>query len=165
VCPFWAPNASPTCHSGRRSLIAFHFTPAREAGFERAIVAAIVGQEVGNITDDLCRGAATTGGHHRPHWARPYTSAITEAEACALVKRDLTASNITVSSVCHVPLTADERAALDDFVYNLGAGNFRSSTLLKLLNAGDYAGAASQFDLWDHAGGVVLAGLLRLSAG
>jgi lysozyme len=89
------------------------------------------------------------------------TSAITEAEACALVKRDLTASNMTVSSVCHVPLTADERAALDDFVYNLGAGNFRSSTLLKLLNAGDYAGAAAQFDLWDHAGGVVLAGLLR----
>jgi lysozyme len=33
--------------------------------------------------------------------------------------------------------------------------------MLKLLNAGDYQGAAEQFDAWDHAGGKVVAGLLR----
>jgi lysozyme len=33
--------------------------------------------------------------------------------------------------------------------------------MLGLLNAGDYLGAAGQFDLWDHAGGQVVAGLLR----
>jgi lysozyme len=32
--------------------------------------------------------------------------------------------------------------------------------MLKLLNAGDYAGAG-QFELWDHASGKVVAGLLR----
>jgi lysozyme len=46
-----------------------------------------------------------------------------------------------------------------DFVFNLGAGNFQSSTLLKLLNSGDYQGASGQFPLWNHAGGVVVAGL------
>ena len=34
-------------------------------------------------------------------------------------------------------------------------------TLLKLLNANDFAGAAAEFDKWDHAGGQVVAGLLR----
>jgi lysozyme len=29
------------------------------------------------------------------------------------------------------------------------------------LNAGDFTAAAAQFDLWDHAGGAVVAGLLR----
>jgi lysozyme len=33
--------------------------------------------------------------------------------------------------------------------------------MLKLLNAGNYQGAAEQFDSWDHAGGKVVAGLLR----
>ena len=62
---------------------------------------------------------------------------------------------------CKVPLTIDEKIALLDFIYNLGGGNFRSSTLLRKLNAGDYAGAAAEFDNWDHAGGKVLAGLLK----
>ena len=31
-----------------------------------------------------------------------------------------------VTNTVKVPLTDDERAALDDFIYNLGAGNFRS---------------------------------------
>lgn len=66
-----------------------------------------------------------------------------------------------VAAAVTVPLTDDEKAALDDFVYNLGAGNLASSTLLRLLNAGDYAGAAAQFDRWDYAGGKPLAGLLR----
>jgi len=59
------------------------------------------------------------------------------------------------------PLSDDQTAALADFIYNLGAGNFRSSTLLRKLNAGDYAGAAAEFDKWDYAGGKELAGLLR----
>jgi lysozyme len=60
-----------------------------------------------------------------------------------------------------VALTPFQEGALADFVYNLGATNFRASTLLRLLNAGDYAGAAAQFDKWDMAGGRVLSGLLR----
>ena len=33
--------------------------------------------------------------------------------------------------------------------------------MLKLLNAGDYSGAADQFERWDKSGGQVIAGLLR----
>jgi lysozyme len=89
------------------------------------------------------------------------TPNITQATARKLVDRDLRSAFAEVAGDVKVALTPFQEGALADFVYNLGAGNFRSSTLLRLLNAGDYAGAAAQFDRWDMAGGRVLAGLLR----
>lgn len=89
------------------------------------------------------------------------TPPVTQDQARLLVARDLADAAMTVTTDVKVPLTDDQRAALEDFIYNLGSGNFGSSTLLRKLNAGDYAGAAAQIDLWDHAGGKVFAGLLR----
>jgi len=89
------------------------------------------------------------------------TPPITQAAAKALVERDLRVSFEEITRDVQVPLSDNQRAALADFIYNLGSGNFRSSTLLRKLNAGDYAGAAPEFDKWDHAGGKELAGLLR----
>ncbi len=59
-----------------------------------------------------------------------------------------------------VSLNQNQFDALCDFVYNEGSGHFASSTLLKLLNQGDYQGAADQFLVWDVAGGKVEPGLL-----
>lgn len=59
------------------------------------------------------------------------------------------------------PLTQGEFDALVDFCFNLGGTSLNGSTLLKLLNAGNYAAAANEFVKWDHAGGKVVAGLLR----
>ena len=63
-----------------------------------------------------------------------------------------------------VPLNPNQFGALTSFTYNLGAGNLRSSTLLRKLNAGDYAGAAAEFARWNKAGGKVLKGLTRRRA-
>lgn len=60
-----------------------------------------------------------------------------------------------------VRLTQNQFDALVDFVFNLGSGNLAHSTLLHLLNAGDYAGASHHFREWDRAGGIVRSGLLR----
>jgi lysozyme len=60
-----------------------------------------------------------------------------------------------------VPLTQGQFDALVDFGFNLGDHALQTSTLWKLLNSGDYAGAAAQFPRWDHAGGVEVEGLLR----
>ena len=92
------------------------------------------------------------------------TLAVTAEGARQLLLRDMRSAMQAVEGDVKVPLSTDEEAALIDFTYNLGAGALRASTLLRLLNAGDYAGAAGQFDLWDHAGGRVLAGLLRRRA-
>lgn len=52
-------------------------------------------------------------------------------------------------------------AATLDFVYNLGIGRYRSSTLKKKINEQDYQAAADELLKWNKAGGVVLAGLVR----
>ena len=64
-------------------------------------------------------------------------------------------------AVVDVPLTADETTALLDFSFNVGVGNLKRSSLLRCLNAGDLAGAASHFEDWSYAAGKKLAGLLR----
>lgn len=60
-----------------------------------------------------------------------------------------------------VPLTQGQFDALVDFAYNAGAKNLQTSTLLKKLNARDYAGAAAEFAKWVHGGGKVLPGLVK----
>jgi lysozyme len=86
---------------------------------------------------------------------------ITQAQAQALLARDVSSAAACVNNSVLVQLAQEEFDALVDFVFNVGAGAFRGSRLLRDLNAGDFAGAAAQFELWDHAGGVVNPGLLR----
>ena len=61
-------------------------------------------------------------------------------------------------------MTQGQYDALVDFTFNLGATNFSGSTLLALLNAGNYDGAAEQFERWHHVGGQDCAGLFRRRA-
>lgn len=46
------------------------------------------------------------------------------------------------------PLTQNQYDALVSFVFNIGASAFAKSTMKRMLNAGDYEGAAKQFDRW-----------------
>ncbi len=89
-----------------------------------------------------------------------HTPPITEATARLLLARDATAAAGAVRDDVRVPLGPEQVAALTSFVYNVGRGAFLTSTLLRLLNAGDYAGADAQFTEWDHVGGHVVHGLL-----
>lgn len=86
---------------------------------------------------------------------------ITEAQAISLLYQDVAKSERAVNQYVRVPLTQNQFDALVSFVFNLGVGNFRTSTLLKKLNAGDYDDAAKEFGRWIHAGGKALPGLVR----
>lgn len=85
----------------------------------------------------------------------------TEDEARAALVADKASARAAIQRYVKVPLTENEFAALEDFDFNVGDGNFQGSTLLKMLNSGDYAGAAKQLELWDHVHGQVVAGLLK----
>ena len=54
--------------------------------------------------------------------------------------------------------------SLISLAYNVGLGNFQSSTLLKKHRAGNKAGAAAEFAKWNKAAGKVMAGLTRRRA-
>lgn len=59
------------------------------------------------------------------------------------------------------PATAAQKAAMTSLAYNIGIGAFSRSTVLKRHRAGDYAGAAAAFGMWNKAGGRVMKGLVR----
>jgi GH24 family phage-related lysozyme (muramidase) len=86
---------------------------------------------------------------------------ITVQEAEEILKRDLAVFEQAVASAVKTDLTENQFSALVSFTFNVGAGAFRDSTLLRKLNAGDSAGAANEFLRWVYAGGKVMAGLQR----
>lgn len=77
---------------------------------------------------------------------------------------DLKRFESSVNNLVKVPLSQNQFDALVSLTYNIGSGNFASSTLLKKLNAKDYQGAADQFPRWNKAKGKVLNGLTRRRA-
>ena len=87
------------------------------------------------------------------------TSTISEPDALALLQADLDTYATCVDNAVTVPLGPNETAALYSFTYNEGCGAFESSTLLKLLNGGDYDGADAEFARWNIANGNVLPAL------
>jgi lysozyme len=89
----------------------------------------------------------------------------TQAQADTQAVNDAQWAVDEVNRVVNVAVTQGEFDALVDFVFNLGAGHFEGSSLLRILNTGDYASAALEFDKWDLGAGKVVAGLLRRRQG
>lgn len=89
---------------------------------------------------------------------------ISKEQAECMLLSDVQRFEPEVYRLIKVSLNQNQWDALICFIYNLGAANLESSTLRRLLNAGDYAGAAEQFPRWSKAGGKVLNGLVRRRA-
>lgn len=85
----------------------------------------------------------------------------TKDQADARFAKGLSKFEIGVSKSVSADLKQHQFDALVSFAYNVGLGNFLSSTLLKMLNEGFYANAGLQFLRWDKNDGKVMAGLNR----
>ncbi|MBW4233173.1 lysozyme [Enterobacter roggenkampii] len=109
-------------------------------------------------------GVWTIGyGWTKPVDGKPIRAGMTIKQETAerLLKTGLVSYENEVSRLVKVDLTQGQFDALVSFTYNLGARSLSTSTLLRKLNAGDYAGAADEFLRWNKAGGKVLNGLTR----
>ena len=101
-----------------------------------------------------------TIGYGHTHTAKPGMK-ITEKQAEALLRKDIAWAEKAVNKSVVVPLTQNQFDALVSFVFNVGEGAFSTSTLLRLLNSGDYSGAANQFLRWNKQKRRVLNGLTK----
>ena len=109
-------------------------------------------------------GVWTIGyGWTQPVDGKPIRAGMTIKQETAerLLKTGLVSYESDVSRLVKVGLTQGQFDAMVSFTYNLGARSLSTSTLLRKLNAGDYAGAADEFLRWNKAGGKVLNGLSR----
>jgi len=86
---------------------------------------------------------------------------ITQEQAEQMLLTELEEYEGYIESMVTVPLTQNQFDALVVWVYNLGPTNFKNSTLLKELNAGNYNAASTEIKRWNKAGGKVLAGLVK----
>jgi lysozyme len=74
---------------------------------------------------------------------------ITKAQAEEFLSEDLEWVEDAIKRRVLVPLNQNQYDALASWIYNLGEGNLRISNLLRLLNNGDYEGAADEFLKWN----------------
>lgn len=89
---------------------------------------------------------------------------ISQARADELLQNDLQKFEQGVNNMISRALTPNQFAALVSFAYNVGLGALQSSTLLRLLNAGDVNGAANQFGEWVNGANGPLPGLVTRRA-
>jgi lysozyme len=108
-------------------------------------------------------GVWTIGWGHTGPDVRPGLT-ITRAQAESLLRQDLGRFERGVAGLVKVPLSSNQFSALVSFSFNVGLGALGSSTLLRVLNQGNYTGAADQFSVWNKAGGKTLEGLVRRRA-
>ena len=87
---------------------------------------------------------------------------ITPPVALARALRDVEKHDI--GRCVEAPLTQGEYDAYTSLAYNIGVPAFCSSTLVRKLNAGDYAGACKEILRWNRGPNGVLQGLVNRRA-
>lgn len=105
------------------------------------------------VRGTLTIGYGSTGTHVKPG------NTISEVEASKLLREDLTRFEKCVEKNVKVPLNDNAFGALVSFCFNVGEGNFLSSTLLKRVNANRFDEVPAEFMKWTKSKGVYLPGL------
>ena len=86
---------------------------------------------------------------------------VSEKDADVFLRVDVQRIEREVDELVKVPLSQGQYDALISFTFNVGVGALQKSTLLRLLNEGNYAAVPEQMKRWTKAGGKDLPGLVR----
>jgi len=91
---------------------------------------------------------------------------ITVQKAIEWLRKETKTIAPQIKALVKVPINQNQLDSLTSFVYNVGIGAFKSSTLLRLLNSGaPKSEVAAQFDRWNkgtvNGQKVILPGLVR----
>lgn len=89
---------------------------------------------------------------------------ISQEQADDFLEQDLLHFEKGVNGLVNRNLTSNQFSALVSFAYNVGLGALAESTLMRLVNQGDFTDAAEQFGEWVNGGNGPLPGLVRRRA-
>lgn len=98
------------------------------------------------------KGIWTIGVGHTSAAGKPFVTpgmVITKAEVDSILAQDLVQFEEAVRGSVHVSLSQGQFDALVSLAFNIGAGGFRKSTVVRQLNAGNYRAAADAFLMWN----------------
>ena len=86
---------------------------------------------------------------------------ITPEDAETRLKVEMSKFEIGVSLLVTHPPDPNQLAAMVCLAYNIGLGNFSTSTTLRRHNSGDLYGAANAILLWNRANNKIMQGLIN----
>lgn len=109
-------------------------------------------------------GALTIGYGHLIVRGERWDGPLTRDEARWILLGDAMYAEYAINELVKVPLTQNQADALICCVFNIGVNAFRKSTLLRMLNKGEYEFAARQLDRWVFDNGVKVSGLVNRRA-
>ena len=107
-----------------------------------------------------CAAGVPTIGYGSTHGIEMGMS-ISKSRAEELLLEDIAKFEEHVKNNVKVPLNQNQFDSMVSWTFNLGGGNLKSSTLLKVLNGMDYTDVPNQIKRWNKANGKVLEGLIR----
>lgn len=90
----------------------------------------------------------------------PTMQNVTRDEGYEILRNDAQTARDAVMATINQPMTQNEFDAMVSLAYNIGAAGFGGSTVARLFNAGDKAGAANAFRMWNKSQGSVNASLV-----
>ena len=82
-----------------------------------------------------------------------YTKGLTEAQCYQLLDQDMDNAERAINTFVKVALNENQFDALASWTFNCGVGALQSSTLLRILNQGDYGSVPAEFNKWTKADG------------
>lgn len=104
-------------------------------------------------------GLPTIGIGHLIKLGEIFDSVLTDQEVFDLFRKDITEYEKAVSRLVKVKINQNQFDALVSFSFNCGIGALESSTLLRVLNEGNYILASDNFLKWDKGDGRTIEGL------
>lgn len=91
----------------------------------------------------------------------PYADGLTDQQVLDLLSQDLSRFEKAVNETITVSLSQNQFDALVSFSFNVGVNAFRESTLVKMLNQGQYEEVPDQLRRWVKSGGKKVQGLVN----
>lgn len=109
-------------------------------------------------------GVLTIGYGHTSAAGKPEVKTglnISKEQGEEILRTDVRKFAKGVEALVKIELTGNQFGALVSFAYNVGLGNFKKSSVLRVVNAGQLSRVPDRLALWNKAGGRVLKGLVR----